>query len=157
MKSGSSPPVPKNVSPPRALVALKRAGPMRVMSVRPSHPLSYERIFHDAGVAAGIVHLREPDRPEVRGELEPARLERAIGVVYRPDTELQSHYFHATLPHQFDEYIWIDETAAVRPLLDRLEEAEAGLRADIERAGNTLAAYIGELEERLSRTGPDTR
>ena len=48
-------------------------------------------------------------------------------------------------------------TAAVRPLLDRLEEAEAGLRADIERAGNTLAAYIGELEERLSRTGPDTR
>ena len=48
-------------------------------------------------------------------------------------------------------------TAEVRPLLDRLEQAEAALRADIERAGNTLAAYIGELEERLSRNRPDTR
>jgi hypothetical protein len=38
-----------------------------------------------------------------------------------------------------------------------LEEAEAALKADVERAGNTLAAYIGELEERLSRSGPDTR
>ncbi|HEX6079130.1 MAG TPA: hypothetical protein VF197_05840 [Methylomirabilota bacterium] len=48
-------------------------------------------------------------------------------------------------------------TAEVRPILDRLEQAEAALRADIERAGNTLAAYIGELEERLSRNRPDTR
>jgi protein-L-isoaspartate(D-aspartate) O-methyltransferase len=38
--------------------------------------------------------------------------------VYRPDTELQSHYFHATLPHQFDEWIWFDETRAVRPVTD---------------------------------------
>jgi protein-L-isoaspartate(D-aspartate) O-methyltransferase len=37
-------------------------------------------------------------------------------VIYRPDTELQSHYFHASLPHQFDEYIWLDETQAVRPI-----------------------------------------
>ncbi len=54
----------------------------------------------------------------MRDELEPPRLERAIGVVYRPDTELQSHYFHATLPHQFDEYIWIDETSAVQPVTE---------------------------------------
>jgi protein-L-isoaspartate(D-aspartate) O-methyltransferase len=37
-------------------------------------------------------------------------------VVYRPQTEIQSHYFHASLPRQFDEYIWIDETRAVRPV-----------------------------------------
>ncbi|HXP04584.1 MAG TPA: erythromycin esterase family protein, partial [Stellaceae bacterium] len=43
-------------------------------------------------------------------------LERAIGVIYRPETELQSHYFQADLPHQFDEYIWFDDTEAVSPL-----------------------------------------
>src|SRR6516162_5244840 len=91
-------------------------GPMHVMDVRSAHPESYEGVFHEAGIRAGVVHLREPARPEVRDELEPARLERAIGVVYRPETELQSHYFHATLPHQFDEYVWIDETSAVRPV-----------------------------------------
>jgi protein-L-isoaspartate(D-aspartate) O-methyltransferase len=43
--------------------------------------------------------------------------------VYRPDTELQSHYFHASLPYQFDEYIWFDETQAVRPITQ--DEARA--------------------------------
>ena len=42
--------------------------------------------------------------------------ERAIGVIYRPETERQSHYFHADLPHQFDEVVWFDESTAVRPL-----------------------------------------
>jgi protein-L-isoaspartate(D-aspartate) O-methyltransferase len=55
-------------------------------------------------------------RPEVREELSIPRLERAIGVIYRPDTELQSHYFQAVLPLQFDEYVWFDETQAVRAL-----------------------------------------
>jgi protein-L-isoaspartate(D-aspartate) O-methyltransferase len=67
-------------------------------------------------VPAGFLHLREPDRPEVREALAEPRLERAIGVIYRPETERQSHYFHAVLPDQFDEYIWIDETQAVRPV-----------------------------------------
>jgi erythromycin esterase-like protein len=93
-------------------------GPVRSMTIRPSHPQSYERLCHDAEVPAFFLHLREPAREEVRTELEPARLERAIGVLYRPDTELQSHYFHAVLPRQFDEYVWIDETRAVRPLDD---------------------------------------
>jgi protein-L-isoaspartate(D-aspartate) O-methyltransferase len=97
-------------------------GAMRVMDVRAAHPESYERVFHDAEVGAALVHLRDPIRPEVRDELEPPRLERAIGVVYRPDTELQSHYFHATLPHQFDEYVWIDETSAVRPVTEAMAQ-----------------------------------
>ena len=44
------------------------------------------------------------------------RLERAIGVIYRPQTELQSHYFQAVLPEQFDEIIWFDESEAITPL-----------------------------------------
>jgi protein-L-isoaspartate(D-aspartate) O-methyltransferase len=91
-------------------------GPMRVMTLRPSHPESYERLCHESGVRAFLLHLREPSRGEVRSELAPPRLERAVGVVYRPDTELQSHYFHASLPHQFDEYVWLDETQALRPI-----------------------------------------
>jgi protein-L-isoaspartate(D-aspartate) O-methyltransferase len=91
-------------------------GPMRTMSLRPAHPESYERLCHDAGGGAFLLHLREPSREEVRAELTPPRLERAVGVVYRPDTELQSHYFHASLPYQFDEYVWVDETRAVRPI-----------------------------------------
>jgi protein-L-isoaspartate(D-aspartate) O-methyltransferase len=95
--------------------------PMEVMSVRPSHPESYERLCHDAEVAAFHLHLREPERAELRAELEAPRLERAIGVIYRPDTELQSHYFQAVLPWQFDEYVWFDRTSAVTPIATQVE------------------------------------
>ena len=91
-------------------------GPMEIMHVRPSHEASYERLCHDSGVKAFMLHLRDPVRQAVRDELEAARLERAIGVVYRPESELMSHYFQACLPRQFDEYIWFDETRAVSPL-----------------------------------------
>lgn len=90
--------------------------PMQVVAVRPAHAESYERLFHDSGVPALLLPLGAAARPEVREELRPARLERAIGVVYRPETELQSHYFQAVLPLQFDEYVWFDETRAVRAL-----------------------------------------
>jgi len=86
------------------------------MRVRPARPDSYEYICHLAEVPAFMLALREPARAEVREELTPARLERAIGVIYRPETELQSHYFLASLPHQFDEYVWLDATTAVTPL-----------------------------------------
>jgi protein-L-isoaspartate(D-aspartate) O-methyltransferase len=91
-------------------------GPMRRMRVRPSHAESYERLFHDSRVPAGLVHLREPVRDELREELLAPRLERAIGVVYRPETELESHYFQAVLPRQFDEYVWFDATSGVETL-----------------------------------------
>jgi erythromycin esterase-like protein len=91
-------------------------GPMHELAVRPAHARSYERIFHDSGLPAFLLHLRDPVRDEVRQELEPPRLERAIGVIYRPGTELQSHYFQAVLPRQFDEYVWFDRTTAVSPL-----------------------------------------
>jgi protein-L-isoaspartate(D-aspartate) O-methyltransferase len=91
-------------------------GPMEVKTVRPAHADSYERLCHDAAVGAFLLPLRHPRRRDVREELTSPRLERAIGVVYRPETELASHYFQAVLPVQFDEYVWFDETRAVTPL-----------------------------------------
>jgi len=93
-------------------------GPMSVMQVRPAHPQSYEAVFHASEVPAFFLPLRHAPREELRDELTAPRLERAIGVVYRPQTELQSHYFHAVLPRQFDEYVWFDETHAVRPVTE---------------------------------------
>lgn len=90
--------------------------PMKRMRVRPARSDSYERLCHDSGVPAFMLHLREPLRGAIRDELADPRLERAIGVVYRPETELQSHYFQAILPAQFDEYIWFDETEAIHSL-----------------------------------------
>ena len=52
----------------------------------------------------------------VRDELQVPRLERFIGVVYRPGTERFSHYAQAVLPAQFDAFAWFDETTAVTPL-----------------------------------------
>jgi protein-L-isoaspartate(D-aspartate) O-methyltransferase len=88
---------------------------MEIKRVRPAHAGSYERLCHDAGIEAFLLPLREPRRQAMRDELMPARLERAIGVIYRPETELMSHYFQCVLPQQFDEWVWFDETRAVTP------------------------------------------
>jgi len=90
--------------------------PVTFMQVRPSHPRSYEYLCHESRVEAFFLPLREPRKPDLREELAASRLERAIGVVYRPDTELASHYFHACLPQQFDELIWFDRSEAVHPV-----------------------------------------
>jgi protein-L-isoaspartate(D-aspartate) O-methyltransferase len=89
-------------------------GAMEIKRVRPSHRDSYERLCHDADVPRFLLDL---GRHEVlrRRLLEP-RLERFIGVIYRPDTELMSHYADASLPQQFDAFVWFDETSAVTPL-----------------------------------------
>ena len=82
----------------------------------PSHIDSYERICHEVGTDNFLLPLRRPVQAMVRQRLLAERLERAIGVIYRPESELQSHYFYASLPQQFDEYIWFDETSAIKPL-----------------------------------------
>jgi protein-L-isoaspartate(D-aspartate) O-methyltransferase len=89
--------------------------PMQVKTVRPALPRSYERLCHETAEPRFLLPLRDAPRALSAGLLQP-RLERAIGVIYRPETELQSHYFEAVLPRQFDEYIWFDETKAVTPL-----------------------------------------
>jgi protein-L-isoaspartate(D-aspartate) O-methyltransferase len=90
--------------------------PVEIKSLRPAHPDSYEALCNQTGIPGFLLHLREPNDEAVREELAEPRLERAVGVVYRPETELQSHYFHASLPSQFDAWIWFDETEAVEPL-----------------------------------------
>ncbi|WP_072392342.1 protein-L-isoaspartate(D-aspartate) O-methyltransferase [Hyphomicrobium sp. CS1GBMeth3] len=90
--------------------------PMQVMSVRPAHSQSYERLFHLTNAPGLLVPLRGSGRRDDLCErLAKPRLERAIGVVYRPESELASHYFEAVLPRQFDEYIWVDRTSAIEP------------------------------------------
>ncbi len=90
--------------------------PMEVKQVRPSHPQSYERLFHLTNKPGLILPLRAEQKGELYTQLSKPRLERAIGVIYRPETELASHYFEAVLPRQFDEYIWIDQTKAITPI-----------------------------------------
>ncbi len=95
-------------------------GPMQIKAVRPAMKNSYELLCHEAGVSRFMLSLRE--RTSAAQGLMTPRLERAIGVIYRPQSELASHYFEAVLPRQFDEYIWFDETSAVTPF--RTEELE---------------------------------
>jgi protein-L-isoaspartate(D-aspartate) O-methyltransferase len=85
--------------------------PMEVMTVQPSHEQSYERLCHDSEAPHFMLSLRDHSAAHTKGLMEP-RLERAIGVIYRPESELASHYFEAVLPMQFAEYIWFDETRA---------------------------------------------
>jgi protein-L-isoaspartate(D-aspartate) O-methyltransferase len=91
-------------------------GALEIKQVRPAHPDSYERLMHLAEMDAFFLPLSKSKNQQLKSALTPRRLERAIGVIYHPDTERLSHYFDASLPNQFDEWIWFDETSAVRPL-----------------------------------------
>jgi erythromycin esterase-like protein len=97
-------------------------GPAERKNVRPGHPESYEALFHEVDVPNFFLNLRDAD---TAAALRSERLERAIGVIYRPETELMSHYFHARLPDQFDAILHYDHTRAVEPL-ERTAEWEAG-------------------------------
>jgi protein-L-isoaspartate(D-aspartate) O-methyltransferase len=89
-------------------------GPMKIKDVRPSHADSYERQCHESAVQSFFLALNKDQ--ELSRQLLVPRLQRAIGVIYRPQTELASHYFQAVLPRQFDEYCWFDRTTSVQPL-----------------------------------------
>jgi len=72
---------------------------------------SYERAFHELGIPRFLLLTAE-----AKGVLPEPLLERAIGVIYRPDSERTSHYFRAWLTRQFDAVIHIDQTHALTPL-----------------------------------------
>lgn len=91
-------------------------GPMEIKNVRPSLEESYEAVFHATQLPRFMLALRDGSASKVRQALMAPRLERAIGVIYRPETELASHYFQAVLPGQFDSYVWFDRSRAVTPL-----------------------------------------
>ena len=98
-------------------------GPAHRKHVRPALAGSYERLFHDAGIPRMLLPLRTD--LELASALAGPHLERAIGVIYAPETERRSHYFHARLPEQFDYVLHFDETRAVEPL-ERTSVWEAG-------------------------------
>jgi len=100
-------------------------GAMKVKDVRPSLPGSCERLCHDTGLPRFLLDQREGElRGALREQLMEPRLQRFIGVIYRPETERWSHYSQAILPLQFDAWVWFDETQAVTPLPGEVREGE---------------------------------
>ncbi len=87
-----------------------------VKTVRPSLPESYGAVFRDAHSSPFLLDLRRGVHDSLRHALGPERLERAIGVMYLPETERVSHYFMASLPEQFDAFLFFAETQAVKPI-----------------------------------------
>jgi erythromycin esterase-like protein len=88
--------------------------PMKIKAVNPSRPDSYERIMHDSGLASFMLDLRAGAADDtLREALTEERLERYIGVIYRPETERWSHYSEASLARQYDGFVWFDTTSAV--------------------------------------------
>ncbi len=92
-------------------------GPAHRRHVRPALAGSYEQVFHETGIERFLLPIRAD--AVLASALSKRRLERAIGVLYRPETERGSHYFHARLAEQFDYIVHIDETRAVEPLEHR--------------------------------------
>jgi len=86
--------------------------PAERMTVRPGRSDSYEGLFHAAGIENFLLDLHD----DAVAHRLPERLERAIGVIYRPETERQSHYFEATLTRQFDFVLHYDHTRALEPM-----------------------------------------
>ncbi len=103
--------------------ASRWGGPAERKTVRPGLAGSYEHIFHDVILPGFTLILR--DEGLMNTSLAERRLQRAIGVIYRPESERMSHYYFARLPQQFDAIIHLDETRALEPL-ERSSHWEAG-------------------------------
>ncbi len=102
-------------------------GPAERKRIRPGMPGSYESLFHDTGIPAFLLTL--PRDTYVAHALGEPMLERAIGVIYRPESEFVSHYFQARLSDQFDAVIHFDQTRAIEPL-ERTGEWDVGEPAE---------------------------
>jgi erythromycin esterase-like protein len=91
-------------------------GAMEIKHVRPSLDGSQEALCHATGLPRFLLDLRGDGPAELREALLTPRLQRFIGVIYRPATERWSHYSDTILARQFDAWAWFDETEAVTPL-----------------------------------------
>ncbi|MGA4532954.1 erythromycin esterase family protein [Ectopseudomonas chengduensis] len=89
---------------------------LRIMRVLPSHPDSWEQRFLCTGVPAALFDWRDAGRTTLRHAVSEPLLQRAIGVIYRPQTERHSHYYETVLGEQFDAYLWFETTTAITPL-----------------------------------------
>jgi erythromycin esterase-like protein len=89
-------------------------GPLEIKQVREGRAGSIEALCHEAGTSPFLLDFAR--HPELSRRLAREHLERFIGVIYRPETELQSHYSEAKLSRQYDAWIWFDRTEAVQEL-----------------------------------------
>ncbi|PTQ72029.1 erythromycin esterase family protein [Celeribacter persicus] len=96
--------------------------PMEVKTVRPSRSDSFEALCHEVGEPRFLLDFGERVSPALRRALSEPYLERYIGVIYRPETERWSHYSHATLPDQYDAFVWFDQTKAITPIPVEMSE-----------------------------------
>jgi erythromycin esterase-like protein len=85
--------------------------PAEVKNIRPSHPDSVERLCHETDMPSFLLDMRED--PELVAALASPRLQRFIGVIYRPESELVSHYMQMNLSQQYDAWVWFDRTSAL--------------------------------------------
>ena len=97
--------------------------PAKRKRVRPGLLGSHEELFHQVGIPKFWLDLREPNA--ATAGLREERLQRFIGVIYRPETERRSHYYHARLSEQYDALLYFDQTGALMPL-DRTSGWEDG-------------------------------
>lgn len=90
--------------------------PMETKDIRPPRPGSYEALCHDVDYERFLWDFKKGHAPEFLSLVTQQRLERYIGVIYRPETERASHYSYASLPRQYDAFVWFDQTRAVTAL-----------------------------------------
>jgi erythromycin esterase-like protein len=102
--------------------------PPRLKAVRPARDDSFEYLLHQTGIGDFFLSLHEPT---IEDPLADERLERAIGVIYAPETERASHYFHARLAEQFDSLIHIDRSSEIEPL-DPPRQRELGHPSEVQ-------------------------
>ncbi|HEY9040155.1 MAG TPA: erythromycin esterase family protein [Roseovarius sp.] len=98
--------------------------PMEIMTVRPPRPGSIEALCHDVEEDRFLFDFRKAGNEAMRRILAQARLERYIGVIYRPESERASHYSHANLSDQYDAFVWFGRTNAVTSLAAVAAEGE---------------------------------
>jgi erythromycin esterase-like protein len=95
-------------------------GPHEIKRIRTALPESWEALFHSLEIPSFLLSLRDDEK--LKQQLNGERLERAIGVIYRPETERMSHYFGARLADRFDAVFHLDLTSAIAPLPHAEEE-----------------------------------
>ena len=90
--------------------------PMEIKTIRPPRPDSYEAMCRDTDLQRFLLDFQGDQKSKLRQLLSEQRLQRYIGVIYRPETERASHYSYANLADQYDAFVWFNETSAVTPL-----------------------------------------
>lgn len=126
-------------------------GPRERMELRAARADSYEHLMHRTGVPAFRLDLRDPTTEELRPALAIPRLERAIGAIYRPDHERESHYFEANLAKQFDTWLWLDATEALHPL-DHIERSDHPRRVPLRPLTAPRGAHAPRTRRRSGHT-----